>query len=148
MYRHTKSAQAKSWLAAGLTGFKQPDLIAESLNLIKTKDVKLQEVISWIAYSFSNRHAKDVTWTWLKDNWDWLVEKFGTDIMTFSYFPRIAAGPFASEEFAQDYAEFFKKVDTTGIQRSVDQGLESILWHAEWKQRDEQKIIEYFKNSK
>ena len=68
--------------------------------------------------------------------------------MTFSYFPRIAAGPFASKKFADEYTKFFKKADTTGIQRSVEQGYESIIWHADWKDRDEKNITEYFKNLK
>lgn len=145
MYSQTSSAQAKTALAAGLTGFKQPALIAESLNLIKSDQVKLQEVIYWISFSFSNRHAKHVTWTWLKDNWDWLTKQFGTDIMTFTYFPRMASSSFATKEFATEFRKFFDSVDTTGIRRSVYQGLESILWHAEWKDRDEQKVIEYLR---
>ena len=77
MYKKTDSAQAKSWLAMALTGFEQPGLIAEAINMMKGKDVRSQEVISWVAYLFSNRHAKDLGWMWLKENWDWLQKQFG-----------------------------------------------------------------------
>ncbi len=148
MYHATNSAQAKTTLAGALTGFKQPALIAEALDLIKSKEVKLQEVVYWVSFIFSNRHAKDVAWVWLKENWGWLEKKFGTDIMTFSYFPKMAAGSFSSEDFAAKYREFFASVNTSGIQRSVDQGLETILWQADWKKRDEQIILQYFESKK
>ncbi len=148
MYKETNSAQAKISLAGALTGFKQPTLIDEALNLIKSEDVKLQEVVYWVSFSFSNRHAKDVAWAWLKENWNWLEQKFGTELTTFSYFPKIAAGSFSSEEFAAQYQEFFESVDTKNIQRSVDQGYETISWQAAWKMRDEHSISEYFKNKK
>ncbi len=148
MYRETNSSQSKTRLAGALTGFRQPVLIAEALNLIKSKEVKLQEVVYWVAFTFSNRHAKDVAWVWLKENWSWLEKNFGRDVLNYSYFPKIAAGSFSTDEFAAQYQEFFASVDTTRIQRSVDQGLETILWQAAWKKRDEKLILEYFSNKK
>jgi len=145
MYRGTHSAQSKTRIAGALTGFKQPELIAEALNLIKSKDVRLQDTTHWISFIFSNRHAKDVAWVWFKDNWDWLNDKFGTDIMTMSYFPKIAAGTHSTEDFGAEYQEFFASVEANGIQRSIDQGLESILWRAAYRTRDEQNIVDYFK---
>lgn len=148
MYHATSSAHSKTRLAGALTGFRQPVLIGEALNLIKSKEVRLQEVAYWVAFIFSNRHAKDVAWIWLKENWSWLENKFGTDILTFSYFPKIAAGSFASENFAAQYQEFFASVDSKGIQRSIDQGLETILWQAAWRKRDQKDVIKYFTSKK
>lgn len=45
-----------------------------------TKDVRLQDVAYWLAYSFSTRHARKVAWSWLKKNWKWLDDNLGTDL--------------------------------------------------------------------
>ncbi len=135
-YKNSSSAQEKVTLSSAITGFKHTDLIEKALSMIKSKDVRLQEVAYWIAYSFMNRHAKEQTWVWLKENWQWLEDKFGKDIMTIQSFPKYAGKVFSSKEFAAEFREFFDSVDTAGIERPIEQSLETILLLVDWKERD------------
>ena len=142
-YRATNSSQEKQLLASALTDFKQPELHQRALNLITSDTVKLQEVSYWIAYAFSNRHAKHSSWQWLQEHWGWLWDKFGSDIMSLSSVPKYVASAFADERFADEFMAFFSNVKTNGIERSVKQAHETILWQAEWRKRDRGPIKTY-----
>ena len=143
-YKKTNDAQLKSSLAGGLSQFRDTNLIDESLELITSEHVRLQEVVHWISFMFSNRKAKAQSWEWLKENWNWLQKQFGTDIMTFMYFPRIAGRSFSSTDFLKQYDEFFASVDSKGISRAIEQGRESIEWQSAWKERDHSSLNDYF----
>lgn len=137
-------SEERTTLVAALTGFKQPELVNRALDLIDSKDVRLQDVSYWIAYSFMNRHAKWQTWEWLKDNWKWLEKNLGSDL-SFYRMPIYAARVFSSEDFAKEYKEFFKPKITPALERSYNQGLEMLAWHSAWKERDMREIAHFFK---
>lgn len=137
-------SEERTTLVAALTGFKQSELIERALGLIDGKDVRLQDVSYWIAYSFMNRHGKRQTWEWLKDHWKWLEENLGSDL-SFYRMPIYAARVFSSEDFAKDYTKFFKPKITPALERSYNQGLEMLTWHAAWKARDMKEIAHFFK---
>jgi puromycin-sensitive aminopeptidase len=145
MYMSSKSSQVKDQLSAGLCGFKQSDLIQKSLDLITSDAVRLQEVIYWVSYLFANRYAKLATWQWLKQHWSWLMDRFGTDIMTVSYFPKIVGRSFSTQKMIDEYDQFFSNVNISGIDLPIKQGRESIQWHTAWRNRDESEVLRYFK---
>ena len=145
-YKQSNNAQVRSSLAGALGSFKDQSLIDQCLALVKSEHVRLQEVLHWLSFLFGNREAKHLTWKWLTNNWDWLGEKFGSDIMTFMYFPRMAGNAFSETDFIKQYDQFFGSVKTKGIKRSVAQGRESIVWQSGWRQRDQQAILKFFKD--
>ncbi len=143
---HNKStlSEERNMLAAALTGFKQPELIKQSLDMIQTDSVRLQDVGYWLAFSFMNRHAKKQTWDWMKINWGWLEKNLGSD-MSFSRMPIYAARVFSQADFITDYQKFFTPILTIGLERSYKQGLEMIQWQSAWKERDLKAIKTFFK---
>jgi puromycin-sensitive aminopeptidase len=143
MHNNSISSEERTTLAAALTGFKQPELIKRALNVIDTDDVRLQDVAYWVAYSFSNRYAKDTTWDWMTTNWDWLNANLGTDL-SFSRFPLYAARSFSDPSFVKKYQEFFEPRLTTTLDRAYRQGLETLTWQAAWKERDLMDIKKFF----
>jgi puromycin-sensitive aminopeptidase len=145
LYRKHGSPQIKLQILGALTNFKQDDIIDQSINLIDSPDVKLQDVAYWIAYHFANRYAKTQTWQWFVDHWGWIEEKFGSDIMTISYFPKMVGRAFADKDFESTYQEFFDSLTISGLQMPIAQGLETLQWQADWKSRDEAAVLQYFK---
>ncbi|HSX44776.1 MAG TPA: M1 family metallopeptidase [Candidatus Saccharimonadales bacterium] len=144
MHNATQSAEERLNLTAALTGFKQPALIKQALDLIKTDTVRLQDITYWVAYSFMNRHAKLSTWDWMVENWDWLKQNMGSD-MSFYRFPIYSARSFSDLTFLKTYKQFFAKHNQPGMDRSINQGIEIIEWQAAWKERDLKLIKAYFK---
>ncbi|MEO5627822.1 MAG: ERAP1-like C-terminal domain-containing protein, partial [Candidatus Saccharimonadales bacterium] len=144
LHNDSTLSEERTTLVAALTGFKQPELIKASLALITTKDVRLQDAGYWVAYSFMNRHAKQLTWQWMTKNWDWLNKNLGTDL-SFSRFPVYAARCFSDQSFLKDYEKFFKPRLTPGLERSYHQGVEIIQWQSAWKKRDLKPLQNFFK---
>ncbi len=145
MYKNTSSSDEKLSLTAALTSFEQEELHRKTFDLIKSDTVRLQDISYWIVYSFMNRHSRNMTWDWLKENWQWLKANVGTDL-SFSRTPLYAARNFASDEFLKDYTEFFEKNMEPMLKRSYIQGIEIVETNIEWRKRDADKALKWFKN--
>lgn len=147
MHNDSSSSDERSTLCAALTSFEQPELIKRSLDVITTDDVRIQDVIYWVAYSFGNRHARVATWEWLVKNWAWLKKNMGTDL-AFARMPMYAARAFSDASFLPKYKKFFESVMTPGLERTYKQGVELIEWQSEWKRRDLATIKAFFAQKK
>ncbi|GAC1392068.1 MAG: M1 family metallopeptidase [Candidatus Saccharimonadales bacterium] len=148
LYLHntTHLSEERTTIAAAITGFKQPELIHRSLSLIDSSTVRLQDVAYWIAYSFLNRHGKNITWEWMKDKWDWLSASLGSDL-SFYRMPIYAARVFSDPAFKDEYKNFFGPKVSPAFDRSYKQGLEMLDWQSDWKKRDFNAVLAFFKNS-
>ncbi len=140
-------SEERTTIAAALTGFQQPKLITRALELINSDVVRLQDVAYWLTYSFLNRHAKKMTWDWVKDNWSWLEKNLGTDL-AFYRMPIYAARVFSDVAFTAEYKKFFKPRLSPALDRSYKQGLEMLEWQSAWKERDLKAIKTFFKTKK
>lgn len=143
LHHESKLTEEKTTLAAAITGFEQPKLYKQALDLIDSKEVRMQDVSYWVAYSFLNRFARRETWRWLKDNWKWLEKNFGSDL-SFYRMPIYAARVFSDESFTEEYKEFFLPKMSPGLERSYKQGLEMIEWQSAWKKRSLDEVKTFF----
>ena len=100
-------SEVRSSLSAALTAFEKPEIISQALDLITSEWVRPQDVTEWIIYSFMNRHAKKMTWEWLKMHWDWLGETLGADWSSYRM-PVYAGRVFSNEEFLDEFKAFFE----------------------------------------
>lgn len=144
LHNASKNSEERVTLAAALTSFKQPELSKRALALVTSDDVRLQDASYWIAYSFMNRFARDVTWDWMIEHWDWLEKNLGDDL-GFYRMPNYAARNYSDRKFLPTFTAFFEKHMSTAFERSVKQAIETIEWQADWKSRDLSAIKDYFK---
>jgi aminopeptidase N len=143
LYYATNSSEERVTLSMALTNFEQPELISQALDLIMTESVRLQDVIYWVAYSFSNRHSRAATWEWMTKNWKWLEDNLGND-MSFTRLPVYAARVYGDSKYLRKYIDFFESVSQPSLERSIKQGIEMIEWQSAWKARDLESIQNYF----
>jgi len=143
LHNGSTSPEERVTLAAALTNFKQPELTKRSLDLIRTENVRLQDVGYWIAYSFMNRFAREATWEWMVNNWEWLKKNLGADL-SFYRLPVYAARVYNDASFLPKFKKFFESVMEPALERSVKQGIEMVEWHSEWKKRDFEAIKKFF----
>lgn len=136
MHNQTDFAEEKQRLAQALCSFTQTPLVEQSLAMITSDHVRKQEVRHWMAYIFSNTHAKEAAWRWLQDNWQWLEDNFRGS-HAFPDFPKLAARGFCDHDTADAFEDFFRgKVPD----RSLDQAIENIRIQAAWKERDQDEV--------
>jgi len=143
LHNDSTSPEERVTLSAALTNFRQPELTARSLDLIRTDTVRLQDIAYWIAYSFMNRFARDAAWQWIQKNWSWLKENIGNDL-SFYRMPIYAARSQSSASFLPAYKAFFESVMEPALERSFKQGIEVIQWQSEWKRRDFEALKAFF----
>jgi len=115
--------------------------------MIISDDVRLQDVAYWIAYSFTNRHARKLTWEWVKTNWDWLHQNMGTEL-SFYRMPIYVARVHSDESFIKEYETFFKPKLSPAMDRSYKQGIEMLQWQSAWKERSLKEVQTFFKAHK
>ncbi len=144
LYHEAKLSEEKVTIAAALTSFRQPQLIKRTLAMIKSKEVRLQDVAYWVSYSFLNRHARPQTWKWLTTNWAWLKENLGGDL-SFYYMPIYSARVFSDKKFLPEYKKFFKSVNDPGLDKMFKRGVEMIQWQSAWKERASAEVKTFFK---
>jgi aminopeptidase N len=102
MHNASKNSEDRVTLSAALTAFEQPELYKKALSQIATSNVRLQDAGYWVAYSFANRFARDTTWQWMQDNWEWLEQNMGNDL-SFYRMPNYAARNYSDESFLPEF---------------------------------------------
>lgn len=135
MHNASKNSEERVTLGSALSGFEQHGLIHRALGMITSEDVRLQDAPYWIAYSFMNRFARQTTWEWMTNHWEWLTANLGTDL-SFFRMPIYAGRCFSDEAFLPEFMEFFESHMSPAFERPVKQAIETIQWQAAWKQRD------------
>ncbi|MDB5166742.1 MAG: puromycin-sensitive aminopeptidase [Candidatus Saccharibacteria bacterium] len=143
MHNDSRNSEERVTLSAALTGFKQPELIKRALDTVPTKDVRLQDAAYWVAYSFMNRHARDMTWDWMTSHWDWLEKNLGDDL-AFYRMPNYAGRNYSDTAFLPTFTAFFEGHMSAAFERPVKQAIETIEWQAGWKDRDLSSVKKYF----
>lgn len=143
LYEEAEAGDEKSRLGNALCFFQQEELIRETLSMITTDKVRKHEVPHWFSYLFTNPHAKEPAWQWVRDNWKWLEDNFKGG-PTFPMLPKYAAMGFSDSKKADEFESFFRgKVPD----RSLDQAVETIHIQANWLDRDRQELEKLsFKN--
>lgn len=146
LHNSSMSSEERITLTAALTGFKQKPLIERALAMISSKEVRLQDAGYWLAYSFSNRHAKELAWEWMIGNWEWLEQNLGKDL-SFYRMPNYAARAFSDESFLPKFQEFFSPMQKLpAFERPVKQAIETIQWQSAWKGRDYKLVLKFFED--
>jgi aminopeptidase N len=129
-------------LAAALMGFTEPELVSRSLEYCISGAVKLQDVRWWVSAGLRGRLSRHITWGWLKTNWQFFVNNYGSE-KDLGLFVSAASKGFASAEHQADYTSFFASSPTPGAEMAYKQGIETIQWQTKWKTKDQQRISEW-----
>ncbi len=141
---NTTNVNLKQDLLGALTLTKVSSEISVLLNRLKdSKKVRLHDVDHWLVYLMQNRHAQEQAWRWLRENWDWIEEKFSGD-KSYDYFPRYAASALNTRMRLNEYIEFFGPYrDHLVLGRNVTMGVEELTMRIAWLERDSKAVSKY-----
>jgi len=142
-YQQTQNAELKSDIAAGLTATHDEALIARLIGFIRDeKMVRIQDVSRWFIYLMRNRYAREATWRWLEDNWDWIVATFAGD-KSYDDFARYSASTLSTHDWLERYNVFFTPKKTVpALTRAIELGISDIQARADWLRRDKASFFE------
>ncbi len=92
-----------------------------------------------------NRHTRDISWKWLRDQWPWIEKTFEGD-KSYDYFPRYCASVFNTSQLLTEYIDFFKPmIEHPALTRNIKMGIEELQNRVAWLEKDLPGIQTYFK---
>lgn len=140
-YHSASSADLREDIASGLTSAKQPahiSLLLESFT--DTSTIRPQDLFRWFAYLMRNRYARQATWRWMTEHWDWIEKSFAGD-KSYDDFPRYAASGLLTRTQLDDYKQFFEpKATIPALTRTIELGIREIEGRLELLERDEKPV--------
>ncbi|KAA8498243.1 Puromycin-sensitive aminopeptidase [Porphyridium purpureum] len=110
-----------------------------------TANVKAQDMMYVMSGMAANPLGIDMAWEYLKTQWNVWLEKYGSGNFMLTRFMELATSGFVTESKAKDVEEFFKTVDTAGVERKLAQCTEGIRVRAAWVGRDQQAVADWLK---
>ncbi|KAL9675575.1 hypothetical protein QQ045_003777 [Rhodiola kirilowii] len=114
-------------LAGSLTSCPDDQIVLESLNFVLSLGVPA--IDAFVGLSTISLQGREVAWTWLKDNWDFLLKSFDSNIG--SLISKIVS-PFACKEKAVEVKKFFATRTKPSFSEAVEESIHQILRNARW----------------
>jgi aminopeptidase N len=143
LYSTTNDTSLQQDICAGLTSVREPSVALYILELIKNPEiVRPQDVSRWIIYLIRNKSTKDISWSWLRDNWEWIKITFAGD-KSYDDYPRYSASALMTQKQLDEYKEFFiPMLEIPSLKRVITMGINEITDRIEIIERDQNAVCE------
>ncbi|CAD6245000.1 unnamed protein product [Miscanthus lutarioriparius] len=129
IYREASEPLEKSRVLGSLSSSLDKDIVLEALNFMFTDEVRNQD--SFYILGGISLEGREVAWTWLKENWDYVLKTWKSSSLISDFIESIVA-PFTSEEKATEVTEFFAGRIKPSFERALKQSLERVRISSRW----------------
>lgn len=147
-YTNTSSIDGKEICLQSLGQVQTRDLVNDFLKFQFSNEVAVQDTHSGSVALASNPKVRDLLWQWIKENWETVHHKLSGNSVVIDRYIKLCLRKFASREAEQDIQTFFSDKDLKGYDRGLLQASDAILGNANYKERDEQLVLEWLKVKK
>ncbi|MET3634571.1 M1 family metallopeptidase [Streptococcus porcorum] len=147
-YVKTNNGVFRRQLAQALSYTQDSKNIQYLLDGLKDKDiVKPQDLaMSWYHPLLSRSFTQEVTWTWARENWEWIKATLGGD-MSFDKFVIYPANIFKTEKRLEEYKAFFEpQLNDLSISRNIMMGIKEISARINLISREKELVEETLSN--
>jgi puromycin-sensitive aminopeptidase len=140
-FRTTDSPQEQLRYLYGLGGFPSPELAERTLAMC-LDEVRSQNAPFVIFHLLANREVNAMTWAWVKEHWDQLVERFPDNTI-----PRLLGGvvTLSTPEQAADVNAFVAAHPVTQAAKTVEQHLERLQVNVGLRQREAGRVADHLR---
>ena len=141
-YQQTPSNDLQADITLGLTATKNPETAQKILANIKHHDIiRPQDTSRWFVYLIRTHESRQLTWNWLKDNWQWVETTFAGDKSYDDFIRYAAIGLTTSDELA-DFRHFFEPMlSIPALTRTIELGITEIAARVELIERDKAGVL-------
>jgi len=123
-YKNRPSEEEKSRFLIGLTSFNQPSLNSRAMDLASSGEIKKQHVGTLLGSAARNPDARDGTWDWIAQKFEWLRGIYeGTGVLS-RYLTYVL--PILGIDRTEEVTKFFAKHKAPEIIKGVEAGLEKL----------------------
>lgn len=107
-YPKVTSSELRDDIAAALTSTRNEAVIKRLLELLSdTSLIRMQDFVHWFVWLLRNRYGREITWRWVRDNWEWVAKTFKGD-SHYDMLPRYVAGSLVSQQQFEEFKAFFE----------------------------------------
>ncbi|XP_037793094.1 glutamyl aminopeptidase-like [Penaeus monodon] len=140
------NAQEKSKLSSGLSSCKEDWIIHRWIIEAKNESiVRGQDYFSVLQNVASNPWSTHLVWNFVKENWDYLVDRFSLNNRYLGRMVKYVTTRFTTERELQDMKEFFADNPEAGSgTRAREQALEEVVKNIKWIGRHEEELHQWF----
>lgn len=146
LYQEEKLQEEKERLSRAMTQFKNISLLEKTLEFIISKEVRDQDAPSLIASTWNNKEGKDLTWKFIKKNWNLILKRYGEGGSFLSRF-MFTLGNHTTLKDLEDAKKFFSKNVAPGAERTLKQAYEQIESNIAWIKDDKKDIENWLNNN-
>ena len=139
-YRTGKNSDERNTALRSLGRAKKPELIARTLKLALSSEVKDQDIYLPIGGLRSHTAGIDALWSWMRENWKQLQIKLPAGLSMLGSVVQICTGGFTTEEKAKEVEKWFDGVSKKGFERGLAQALDGIRAKDGWLGRDREDV--------
>lgn len=145
-YKKESLHEEKNRIGRALGNFQDKKLLKQALEFAFSKNVRTQDLPGILVAVWSNPKGKELAWSFVQANIKEILSKFalGGHMLSRILAP---AGNFNTTKMALEIKNFFKKHQTAGVKRTLEQIQEKILSNEAWLKEDGQNIRNWLKNS-
>lgn len=110
--------------------------------MIRLQDeVRSQDTVFVIMSVGITKKGRELAWRYFKDNWKMFYDRYQGGFL-LNRLVKITEN-FATEEKAAEIEKFFEERSSAGIERALQQSVESIRLNSAWLKRDSESIKAY-----
>jgi len=142
-YLRATDADERNTALRALGRVKNPALIARTLTLPLSDQVKNQDIFMPLVGLRSESAGVDALWKWLTSNWDELVKRCPPGLTMLGLLVKICTSEFGSKEQLAMVEKFFADKDKTGYKMALEQSLDSIRARTGWVERDRDDVAAF-----
>ena len=141
-YQQTPSNDLQADITLGLTATKNPETAQKILTNIKRSNViRPQDASRWFVYLIRTHESRQLTWNWLKGNWQWVETTFAGD-KSYDDFIRYAAIGLTTGDELADFRRFFEPMlSVPALTRTIELGITEIAARVELIERDKAGVL-------
>lgn len=144
MYRKETLHEEKNRLLSALGQFRTKKLLGQTLTLIMSEEVRMQDRNGGFASVLINPVGRELGWIFVKKNWNKIGEAYGDGNHLLSRLIGVLSRHTTRKAY-RDIKQFFKTHKAPAAERTIEQTLEQIDAHTRWLARDEKRIEKWLK---
>jgi len=148
-YQKEQDSNEKSKLSSGLVCSKESWINTRFFfYIIDGSYIRKQDASSLISSLSQNDNARDLIWSFLKDNWNFIYDYYGSGSFALQRIIESATNHFSTEYELKELEDFIlDNKDKLGSgQRAIEQSLEQTRTNINWRKSYEDDVYNWLKN--
>lgn len=145
LYRKVDLHEEKDRISRALGYTRNIDLLRKVIDFAMSPEVRAQDAVFVLSSVAINPRGREMSWEFFKENWKTLFNQYEGGFLLTRLVKHLTEN-FATVEKYEEIEKFFKSNEFPGVERTIQQSLETIKLNVAWLERDLAGLTEFFKN--